>query len=99
MSFDNKKQLAHCQHCGKETDISNSSFVQKLMVQYKTQKDIIKNQEKSLKNSYKSKNGIIQSLHKLVGKLLNLMTDEQKEQAKQLNQETRDEIRKIEKQI
>ena len=97
MSFDDEYQMATCKHCGKQTDISNSSFVQKLMVQYKTQKEIVKYQSEKLQNVHRSKNGVIQSLHKLVGKLLELMTREQIEQAKQLNQETRDEIRKIEK--
>lgn len=99
MSFDGKRQMATCKHCGKETDISNSSFVQKLMVQYKTQKEIVKYQSEKLHNVHKSKNGVIQSLHKLVGRFLEIMTPEQIEQAKQLNQESRDEIRKIEKQI
>ena len=46
MSFDDKSKLVTCKHCNKQTDAEDSSYVQKLIVHYKTQKQVIKDLSK-----------------------------------------------------
>lgn len=96
MGFNSKFQIATCKHCNRPTDISNSNYVQKLIIQNKSQKEEINSLSKKLNKVRLEKNGTIQKLHQEIRMLLELMTDEQKEKAKQINQLMREEIKRHE---
>ena len=90
-------QVATCEHCKKVTDISNSKWVMKMMVQNRTLKDFNRNFTKNYMNTLAGKNGVIESLHHAIKNLMDLMTEKQIKKAKQINQYTRDSIKKAEK--
>ena len=99
MGFEGARQIAKCENCGKDTDISNSSFLQKLLVQLKTEKERNKLFGEKVRRIHLSKNGQIQSMHRKIGAFMKLMTPEQKKKARKINQSFRDELRKLEKSL
>jgi len=90
-------KIMKCPECNKVISISECKWVEKHLTLLKTLRDINKDSSITLLNVRMSKNGVIQKMHKLVGQLLELMNDEQRKKAKEINQEMRDEIKKWEK--
>lgn len=88
---------ATCQKCGEVTDIQLSSCYRQLVSKNKTLTELNGTNIKTLHRWMNIKNGQIQAMHKIVAQLINLLDDEQKEEAKKLTQEMRDLIKKTEK--
>ncbi len=88
---------ATCQHCNKVTDIQFSGDWKQLIGKYKTLSELNKMNQNNLIKWMNIKNCQIQSMHKIIAKLIDLMTDEQKSKAKGITQEMRDLIKMAEK--
>jgi len=88
---------AVCQECGKVTDIQLSGDFRNLISQNKTLKDNIRVKDKSLEKILREKNGIIQVLNKSMFQLIRIMNEEQKKEAKKINQSIREYIKTAEK--
>ena len=88
---------ATCLHCGKVTDIQLSNCYRQLVSKNKTLSELNKINGATLHKWLNIKNGQIQVMHKTVAQLINLLTEKQKEKAKELCQEMRDLIKKAEK--
>jgi len=106
MTNTNTKRLAQdfeqgktmkCPECKKVVSIENCKWAERILTTLKTIRDINKDLSINLMNTRMMKNGVIQKMHKLVGQLLELMNEEQIEEAKKINQVMRDEIKKFEK--
>lgn len=91
-------KVMKCPGCNKVVSISNSRWADGMVTTLRTLRDINKDTSTKLMNTRMIKNGVIQSMHKLVGQLLELMNEEQRKQAKEINQAMKDEIKKWEKQ-
>lgn len=88
---------ARCQQCGEVTDIQFSWCYRQLVVKIKTFREMLKSANESQRRWLNVKNGQIQAMHKIIAKLIALLTPEQKAKAKMLTQEMRDLIKKAEK--
>ena len=88
---------ARCQQCGEVTDIQFSWCYRQLVVKIKTFREMLKSANESQRRWLNIKNGQIQAMHKIIAKLIGLLTPEQKVEAKKLTQEMRDLIKKAEK--
>lgn len=88
---------AKCQHCGKVTDIQLSGDYRSLVAQNKTLHEALKFNELTLRRIHQMKNSQIQTLHKVIKLLLDLMNSEQRTRARQISQYMRDELRRAEK--
>lgn len=88
---------ATCQHCGKMTDIQMSSAYRNLVSQNKTLKEEVKARDMTMGRLRQMKNSQIQAMHGVVKRLVDLMTEEQKKEAKKINQFMRDELKNAEK--
>lgn len=73
--------VATCLNCGKPTDISLSSEVQKLRAAYITLKEERADVLNNCTKIRAQKNGTIQAMNVTIGKLLNIMTNEQRKKA------------------
>ena len=89
-----KWKVATCKHCGKVTNIDNSTWVQRMIVKLETFKDLNNYHLKKLHDSLAAKNGAIQSLHTTIKNLMDLMTEEQLEKVKKINKATRELVKK-----
>lgn len=94
--FDKKLHVAKCQHCGKITDIGTSQAVMAMVAKNRTMKEALKECSKNKENLRSMKNGQIQIMHKTIKQLMDLMTEEQKEKARGINQSNRDMLKKAE---
>lgn len=88
---------ATCLKCGEVTDIQLSSCYRQLISKNKTLTELNKTNRKTLHKWLNIKNGQIQVMHKIISQLINLLSDNQKTEAKKLTKEMRDLIRKTEK--
>ncbi len=86
-----------CPECKKVISISECRWVEGILTTLRTLRDVNKENSTKIMNVRMSKNGIIQKLHKQVGQLLELMNEEQRKKAKEINQAMRDENKKWEK--
>ena len=93
--FNKKFFVATCQHCGKSTNISMSKDVNAMVVQNRTLKEVVRLKENNLRRVHAAKNGQIQAMHKMIGQIMELLTPEQKEKVKKLNQPIKDEIKRL----
>lgn len=92
-----ESKVMHCPKCNEVVSINGCTWVEKMCVAYKTYKEVNSRIGKEILKQGMMKNGIIQGLHKQIGKLLDMMTEEQREEARGLTQEMRDFIRSWEK--
>jgi len=88
---------AVCQHCSKVTNIQFSSDFKKLVSRNRTLSEINKTLTKDWHKWMNIKNGQIEAMHKMIAKLVDLIPEKQK--AKKITQEMRDEIRYVEKRL
>ncbi|MCK5624995.1 hypothetical protein KAI04_04085 [Candidatus Pacearchaeota archaeon] len=106
MTISNIKKIEHdfergktmkCPECNKVVSISECSWVEGNLTILRTLRDINNENSKKIMNIRMSKNGTIQKMHKFIGYMLNIMTDEQREKAKKINKAMKDEIKMWEK--
>ena len=90
-------KVMHCPKCNEVVSINGCTWVERMCVAYKTYKEVNVNMRNDIIKQRMVKNGIIQGLHSQIGKLLDMMTEEQRKKAKELTQEMRDSIRSWEK--
>ncbi len=88
---------ARCLQCGEVTNIQFSWCYRQLVTKIKTLREMLSDARKSQRRWLNIKNGQIQSMHKVIARLLGLMTPKQKAKAKAMTQEMRDLIKKAEK--
>ena len=88
-----------CPHCKKVVNIKNSKYVQRLITQLKTIKEQYAMAIKNSHNVHLSKNGEIQSLHKKIGLMLELMNEEQIKKFREINKPCREEVKRWEKRL
>ena len=97
--YKKKFMVATCKHCGKVTNISESKDVKALVVHHTTLKEEIRLREGNLKRLHMVKNGQVQALHSMIGKLWDLLNPTQRSMAMKLNQSFRDEVNKLKKNL
>lgn len=88
---------AKCQHCGKVTDIQLSGDYRSLVAQNITLKEALKFNQDSFRRMHIMKNSNLQTLHKTIKQLLDLMTPKQQEKAKKISQFMREELKRVER--
>ena len=97
MDINKNYPTAVCTECGKITDIQFSHNFRQLVSKLKTQKELLHDARMSQVNWLNVKNGQIQSMHRTIKQLIDLLTENQKETAKKICQSMRDNINKAEK--
>ncbi len=93
-----ESKVMHCPKCNEVISIVDCKWVNGMTVAYKSLKEINSKLQKDFNNLRLMKNGVIQALHGQIKKLINLMTEEQKEKVKEMTQEMRETIKRWEKQ-
>ena len=88
--------VTKCKKCKEVIDIKNSHVYRNLIVQVQTLREEIKFKDLHLYKIHRGKNGQIQIMHERIKLLVGLMTEEQKEKAKGINQQMREQLKKIE---
>lgn len=95
--YDKNFQVATCQHCKKQTDISLSKDVRAMVVQNTTLKEMLKLCSQNQRTLHLTKNGEIMAMHKMIFQMFQLLDDKQKENAFKLNKKLREELKYLKK--
>ncbi len=90
---------AICQHCRKVTNIQFSNDFRKLVARNRTLSEVNKTLSADWRRWMNIKNGQIEAMHKMIARLVELIPEEQKEKAKEITHEMRDEIKYAEKRL
>jgi len=90
---------ATCLNCGKVTDIQLSGDYRSLVAQNTTLKEALKFSQDTQRRIHIMKNSQLQTLHKTIKQMLDLMTDEQKERVKGISQFMREELKRAEREV
>ena len=88
-----------CQHCGKVTNISIGHDWRQLVGKYKTLKELLVLEKANLVRLMNLKNCQIETMHKTIAQIINLLNDEQKKKVKEISQEMREYVKKAKKEV
>lgn len=94
--FDKERKVVKCPKCGEIVDITTHSMVQQMSVQNQYLKEAIKFQRTGTSKAIKREIANRQAFHLAIRRLLDIMTPEQREQAKSVSQWLRDVLSHIE---